>query len=58
MENPKIFPLATKKDMVSRLKKALYGLKKAPRTWYARLNKYLEKLGFAKGTTNSNLYLK
>ena len=44
--------------MVWKLKKALYGLKKAPRTWYVRLEKYLEKLGFAKGTTNSNLYLK
>ena len=44
--------------MVWKLKKALYGLKQAPRTWYARLDKYLAKLGFAKGTTKSNLYLK
>lgn len=41
-----------------RLKKALYGLKQAPRTWYARLEKYLAKLGFAKGTSDSNLYLR
>lgn len=44
--------------MVCRLKKTLYGLKKEPRTQYARLDKYLENLGFAKGTTDSNLYLK
>ena len=44
--------------MLYKLKKALYGLKQAPRTKYARLESYLEKLGFAKGTTNSNLYLK
>ena len=44
--------------MVCRLKKVLYRLKQAPRTWYARLDKYLEKLGFAKGTIDSNLYLK
>ena len=44
--------------MVYRLKKALYGIKQAPRIWYARLDKYLEKCGFAKGTTDSNLYLK
>ena len=52
------FPLTTKKDMVCKLKKALYGLKQAPRTWYARLDKHLEKLGFAKGSVDSNLYLK
>ena len=43
--------------MVCRLKKALYGLKQAPRTWYARLDKYLAKPRFSKGTTNGNLYL-
>ena len=52
------FPLTTEKDMVCKLKKALYGLKQAPRTWYARLDKYLEKPRFAKGTIDSNLYLK
>ena len=44
--------------MICRLKKALYGLKKAHRTWYARLDSSFKKFGFAKGTTNSNLYLK
>ena len=43
--------------MVYRLKKVLYGLKKEPRTWYAWLDIYLAKLGFAKGITFSNLYL-
>ena len=36
----------------------MYGLKQAPRTWYVRLDKYLEKLGFAKVTTDNKLYLK
>ena len=44
--------------MLCRLKKALYGLKKAPRTWYVRLDSYLAKLGFAKGMADNNLYLK
>ena len=44
--------------MVWKIKKDLYGLKQAPRTWYARLDNYLAKLGFAKGTTYRNLYLK
>ena len=58
IEQPRRFPLIKEKDIVCRLKKALYGLKQAPRTWYARLDKHLEKLGFAKGMKDSNLYLK
>ena len=58
IEQPEGFPLSGDKDMVCRLKKALYDLKEAPRTQYARLDSYLAKLGFAKGTTQSNLYLK
>ena len=58
IEQPEGFPLLEDKDMVCKLKKALYGLKKAPRTQYARFDNYLVKLGFPKGTTNINLYLK
>ena len=50
--------MTKEKDLVCKLKKSLYGLKQAPRTWYARLDKHLAKLGFAKGSANSNLYLK
>ena len=31
---------------VFKLKKALYGLKRAPRAWYERLSKFLPKKGF------------
>ena len=58
IEQPEGSPLTEEKDMVCRLKKSLYGLKQAPRTRYARLDKHLEKLGFAKGMEDSNLYLK
>lgn len=44
--------------MVCKLKKGLYGLKQSPRAWYARLDKYLLKLDFCKGTVDSNLYFK
>ena len=50
------FYLVDEKDMVWRLKKALYGLKKAPRSWYARLDKYLINFGFSKGVVDNNLY--
>lgn len=42
--------------MVCRLKKVLYGLRQAPRAWYARLDKYIILQGFKKGTTSNNLY--
>lgn len=45
-------------DMVCKLKKALYGLKKAPRAWYERLHSYLISIGFMRTSDNSNLYLK
>jgi hypothetical protein len=43
---------------VCKLKKALYGLKRDPRTWYSRLDKYLQKVGFRKGIAENNLYIK
>ena len=45
-------------DIVCILRKALYGLKETPRTWYARLDKHLTKLGYSKGMVDSNLYWK
>lgn len=52
------FSLSNDIDMVCRLRKALYGLKRAPRAWYARLDKYLLKLGFTKGIVDNNFYYK
>ena len=49
IEQLEVYPLIEEKDMVCRLKKVMYGLKQALRTWYARLDKYLAKLGFVKG---------
>ena len=51
-------PLTKEKVMVCRLKKDLYGLKKAPRTQYERLDKYLTKIGFTKGVVGGNFYLR
>ena len=41
-----------------RLKKALYGLKLAPRTWYGRIDSFLSSLVFTKSKANSKLYYK
>eukprot|EP00253_Pinus_taeda_P024206 PITA_24206 len=41
---------------VCRLKRALYGLNKAPRAWYTRIDSYFTGLGFTKSEANVNLY--
>ena len=46
------------KDILYRLMKTLYGLKKAPRTRYARLDKHLKKLRYSKVVVDINLYWK
>lgn len=58
IEQPNGFSLTEEKEMVCRLKKDLCGLKQVPRIQYARLDKSLTKLGFIKGTTDGNLYLR
>ena len=50
IEQPEGFMLSEKEDRVYRLKKALYGLKKAPRAWYDCLDGYLRQQGFKKGS--------
>jgi hypothetical protein len=42
---------------VYRLKRALYGLKHAPRAWYGRLRGFLLSRGFVMGTVDKTLFL-
>jgi len=58
IEQPKGFLLTDKENYVCRLKKALYGLKKSPRTWYACLDRYLHQQEFKKIIDDNNLYVK
>eukprot|EP00253_Pinus_taeda_P028374 PITA_28374 len=45
-------------DKVYRLKKVLYGLKKAPGAWYSRIDSYMIKNGFCKSNIEPTLYTK
>eukprot|EP00253_Pinus_taeda_P023784 PITA_23784 len=52
------FEIYDRKSHICRLKKALYGLKEAPRAWYERIDSYLMKLGFTRSEADPNLYFK
>ena len=56
MEQPEGFSLTYKGDYVYRLQKALHGLKQAPRAWYSRLDKYLQKQGFKRGGVDDIMF--
>ncbi|CAN1339431.1 Retrovirus-related Pol polyprotein from transposon TNT 1-94 [Linum perenne] len=43
---------------VYKLKKALYGLRQAPRAWYERLTSFLLSKGFRRGQVDNTLFIK
>ena len=45
MEQPEWFQLSEAENYVYRLKKALYGIKQAPRAWYSWIDKNLRNQG-------------
>jgi hypothetical protein len=58
IEQSQGFEVEDTKTHVCKLKKAPYGLKKAPRAWYGRIDNFLTSLGFTKSKDDSNLYFK
>jgi len=57
VEQPKGFEVTGKEGCVYKLKKSLYGLKKGPRAWYSRTNKYFQGHGLVKILFEPNLYI-
>jgi hypothetical protein len=58
IEQPQGFEVHSRDTHVCRLKKALFGLKKAPRSYYAIIDNYLIRLGFSKSHADPNIYYK
>ncbi|RVW47431.1 Retrovirus-related Pol polyprotein from transposon RE1 [Vitis vinifera] len=52
------FAIKGKEEKVYLLKKALYGLRQAPRAWYSRIDTHLLTLGFHKSLSEFTLYIK
>jgi hypothetical protein len=48
IEQPEGFHLSENTYYVFKLKRALYGIKQAPKAWYSRLDKYLQQARFKK----------
>lgn len=53
---PKGYVKKGQEKLVYKLSKALYGLRQAPRAWYAKLNSCLEKLGFKRCPYEHSVY--
>ena len=57
VKQPKGFEDPNFPNHVYRLKKALYGLKKAPRVWYERLTTYLLEKKFEREGVDKTLFI-
>jgi hypothetical protein len=50
------FVIASQKNKVYHLKKALYGLRQALRAWYSNIDEYLKEKGLHHNSVDYNLY--
>ena len=55
---PEGFVQKGQEHLVCKLKKAIYGLKHAPRSWYIKIDTFFNHEGFAKSKSDPNLYVK
>ena len=56
VRQPPGFAVAGKEDKVYRLRKALYGLRQAPRAWNAKLDATLKVMGFQQSADEAAVY--
>jgi hypothetical protein len=58
LTQPEGFVKSGQEHLVCKLKKALYGLKHAPRPWYAKIDYFFLQQGFMRSKSDPNLYTK
>jgi hypothetical protein len=58
MKQPKGFAMKGKKELVCKMKKSLYGLKRSPKTWYQNFYTYMLGLGFTRSKVDHCVYFK
>ncbi|CAL8153387.1 unnamed protein product [Prunus armeniaca] len=58
VEQPQGYVEKGREDKVYLLRKALYGLKKAPRAWNNKIDHYFQQNGFTRSLSEPSLYLK
>ena len=56
--HPKGFVQKGQEHLLRKLKKVVYGLKNAPRSWYIKIDTFFNQEGFAKSKSDPNLYVK
>ena len=58
MDQPQGFETTSKRNLVSRFKKSIYGLKQASRQWYLKFNDTVLSYGFVEMTVDRCIYMK
>jgi hypothetical protein len=58
MQKPQGYEVKGKKNLVFNLKKILYGLKKAPRMWYLKFDKFMMERGYSRCHSDQCVYFK
>jgi hypothetical protein len=58
VKKPEGFVVKGNKELVWRMKKSLYGLKKSPRMWYQKFDTYMLGLGFTRSQEDHHMYFK
>ncbi|CAL2272271.1 unnamed protein product [Prunus armeniaca] len=58
MDLPPSIPITSKKGVVCKLRKSLYGLKQSPREWFERFVVSMKKFGYVQRNSDHTLFLK
>ena len=58
MEQPHGYVIAGKENLVCKLKKSLYGLKRLSRCWYSAFREYLESIEFKQSEADLCVYVR